>query len=185
MTLTKYRKIVKSLLKEFGMYSESAEKLVCMTAAHESGIFKYRRQLGVNPDGNVGGFGLGQVELNTENDLYQNYIKYRSGILHNIMSSYFPECIYLNISTTEFIETKYYQKKREILRYCDEYNALMIRLCYRRQAEALPQPDDEVGLARYWKKYYNTELGKGTVEKFLKDWDIAQQQEFKDKIEDF
>lgn len=32
-------------------------------------------------------------------------------------------------------------------------------------------PHTMTGLARYWKKHYNTDAGKGTVEKFLEDWD--------------
>ena len=43
------------------------------------------------------------------------------------------------------------------------------RAQYYRFSEALPEPGDYEGMARYWKKYWNTELGKGTVEKFLKD----------------
>lgn len=29
-------------------------------------------------------------------------------------------------------------------------------------------PEDDYGQAKYWKKYYNTDAGKGTPEKFLK-----------------
>lgn len=29
-------------------------------------------------------------------------------------------------------------------------------------------PDDDLGQAKYWKRHYNTEAGKGTPEKFLK-----------------
>lgn len=31
-------------------------------------------------------------------------------------------------------------------------------------------PDDIQGQAEYWKKYWNTSLGKGTVEQYMKNW---------------
>lgn len=47
---------------------------------------------------------------------------------------------------------------------------LMARLRYRVVREALPDPQDLEGLGKYWKKYYNTPLGKGTVEEFLRNY---------------
>ena len=46
----------------------------------------------------------------------------------------------------------------------------MARIHYLRVPEALPAADDVVGLAAYWKRYYNTELGAGTVEKFVESY---------------
>ena len=37
--------------------------------------------------------------------------------------------------------------------------------------EKLPNSYDIEGLAKYWKKYYNTEGGKGTVEKFIEKYE--------------
>jgi hypothetical protein len=45
------------------------------------------------------------------------------------------------------------------------YAAALCRVHYRRVREALPNEDDAEGMARYWKKYYNTVAGAGTVEK--------------------
>jgi hypothetical protein len=47
------------------------------------------------------------------------------------------------------------------------YAAAMCRVFYLRVPERLPQADDSAAMARYWKRYYNTHLGKGTVEGFL------------------
>lgn len=46
------------------------------------------------------------------------------------------------------------------------YATAMARVFYRRVKEALPAADDLDGMGRYWKKYYNTPLGRGTVEEF-------------------
>ena len=43
------------------------------------------------------------------------------------------------------------------------FQIIMARLYYYRFSEALPAYDDIEGLAKYWKKYWNTELGAGTV----------------------
>ena len=47
------------------------------------------------------------------------------------------------------------------------YAAAMCRIFYLRFQKPLPQPNDWEGMARYWKKYYNTHLGAGTVDGFL------------------
>lgn len=49
------------------------------------------------------------------------------------------------------------------------FAAAMCRIHYYRQPSALPDVGDELGLAGYWKNFYNTELGDGTVAKFVND----------------
>ncbi len=44
---------------------------------------------------------------------------------------------------------------------------LFARLRYRVIPSPLPEAYDLLGLANYWKKYYNTYLGAGTVQDFL------------------
>ena len=45
------------------------------------------------------------------------------------------------------------------------YQIAMARVHYLRVNEKLPRHDNVTGLALYWKKYYNTMLGKGTPAK--------------------
>lgn len=53
----------------------------------------------------------------------------------------------------------------------DLYLAILVcRLRYRVVPEPLPAADDLLGLARYWKKYYNTYLGKGTESEFIANY---------------
>lgn len=49
----------------------------------------------------------------------------------------------------------------------------MCRLLYRRIKEPLPHERDVLGMARYWKRYYNTSLGKGSVEVAMKSFEVA------------
>lgn len=42
------------------------------------------------------------------------------------------------------------------------------RLKYRRDKHSIPSFKDVENQAKYWKRVYNTELGKGTVEHFMK-----------------
>lgn len=49
------------------------------------------------------------------------------------------------------------------------FAAAMCRIDYWRESEPLPDVGDELGLAGYWKSFYNTELGDGTVAKFVND----------------
>jgi hypothetical protein len=46
----------------------------------------------------------------------------------------------------------------------------MARLVYLRAPSPLPQDDDIEALAAYWKKYYNTDLGAGKVQDFIKHY---------------
>ena len=45
--------------------------------------------------------------------------------------------------------------------------AVFCRLKYKRDKYALPKANDLEAQAKYWKRVYNTHLGKGTVEHFM------------------
>ena len=47
---------------------------------------------------------------------------------------------------------------------------IMCRLRYLIVPETLPTADDVEALAQYWKKYYNTIYGSGTIEEFKKHY---------------
>ncbi len=53
----------------------------------------------------------------------------------------------------------------DLLRCCDKAGVLFARLHYFRFPEAIPAALEEQ--ARYWKKYYNTESGSGTVQRYV------------------
>ena len=95
--------------------------------------------------------GIFQMEPATHNSLYANYINYRPPIKANVENWVAP--VLLN--------------RAEQMAWNLGYATVMARIRYFREKEALPAADDDQGLARYWKRYYNTPLGKGTEEEFV------------------
>ena len=135
-------------LMDMDMLSRSAEKLLLMTAAHESGGFRHARQIGGGP-----ALSYYQIEPDTLVDLYRNYLGYRperKGLLDQFLpaDSTGPETALMD----------------------PVYATAAARMIYYRVPEPLPDMEDDTEMARYWKTYWNTHLGKGTGEKFLDDW---------------
>lgn len=136
---------IKPVNERLGMGSKSAENLLLGTAAHESLMGHFLKQ--------VGGPALGiyQEEPASHADLYNNYLSY-----HPIIKERLDR-----LSTTVSI----LGREKELITNL-QYATAIARLTYYRVAEKLPEADDLDGLAKYWKKYYNTELGKGSIEDF-------------------
>lgn len=167
MNKIKCKILIKKILKEFGLYSKDASELILMTIIHESSNFKYRRQLKTytetfSDESDVGGFGLGQIELNTHASTYEHQLRYKKERLKKIIK-YFNLKDYDNV--IDYINNKEYKNNKKLLQYNDEYNILFIRLRYIPFPEKIPS--DIEGKAKYWKKYYNTSIGKGKIEDFI------------------
>ena len=135
-------KIAKEVCERLGMYSENAVKLIIATGKAESGF----RALEQTKGPAVGFF---QIEPDTINDVMDNYAHYRPHIMQELID------LGLKQDNQEFSVLSNIALQ---VAFC--------RLCYRRVPESIP--DNLEDMARYWKKYYNTEKGKGTVEHFLK-----------------
>ncbi len=79
-------------------------------------------------------------------------------------------------ATFDWLQRKYGGAFDFLLRRADEmvwdlrFAILMARLRYRIVQETLPPAGDIDALAAYWKKYYNTEKGAGTVSQFVLNW---------------
>ena len=145
--------IVRPVCKFLGLWSEAAEELLMGTAAQES-HFSYVDQLDGSRQYVLGpALGLWQMEPATERDLFINFLKYK------------PE-----------LKTKVEQFFGEWIPGCPplmgdlHYQAALARLHYYRVKEALPGVADLRGQARYWKQYYNTFRGKGTVEEYIQNY---------------
>ena len=146
-------------------YSESAVDLLMMTAAHESKGGTFLRQVGM--EGEEGAFGPYQTELATYNDIYKNFLRHRE---------------YLRILIQD-ISTYAHTNGAELINNL-AYATAIARVHYYRVSEALPVPppldncidgqhQDSLylwDLAKYAKKYYNTEAGKATPEKYYQDY---------------
>ena len=56
------------------------------------------------------------------------------------------------------------------------YACSMCRVHYLRCSDVLPSAGDIDGQAAYYKRWYNTPLGKGTVEQYIDNWHRAMAQ---------
>ena len=142
LDLSQLRKhIIRPALEAIDAHSPAAENLVLGTALVESGL-RYVAQLNNGP-----ARGLWQMEPATAEDIHRNYLAYRPKLRDQVKSLMFagagPEA---NL-TGNLI-----------------YGAAMCRIHYLRVSEPLPFSDDARGMARYWKRYYNTALGDGDVD---------------------
>ncbi len=138
--------IVVPALTGLNRWSEWAEKLMMGTAAQESGLI-YTRQLGNGP-----ARGYFQMEPATHDDCWTNYLNFRSSLRAKVLAVRAGS----GTPTAAEMETNHL------------YAAAMARVRYMRVAESIPT--DGRGLARYWKTYYNTPLGAGTVAEFVANW---------------
>jgi len=139
-------------LKRLGLHSKAAENLVMGTAAQESKMGEYLKQLGDGP-----ARGIFQMEQATEKDIWINYLAYKPKLRDKVLA----------ITATK---TPYYQDE---MLYNLRYAAAMCRIHYLRKRGSLPDHDDVEGLGSYWKDHYNTYLGRGTVEEFVRNYRLT------------
>jgi hypothetical protein len=128
---------------------DAAEELLLGTAVQESLNFKYRKQIGGGP-----GLSYYQIEKSTHNDIWENFLKYRKGLADKVSTL-------LSSSSAD---------KLAELETNDKYATAMARVHYIRVRDALPAAGDVNAQAQYWKKYYNTPLGKGKVSEYVEKW---------------
>jgi len=136
--------VVVPVLRELQMNSKAAMRLVIGTGLVES---KYTHIKQVNGPA----LGFWQMEPKTHDDIWSSYLLYRLDIakrLNNFHLDY---------------------KDSDQLIYNMKYACAMCRIHYWRSPMPLPDANDIEGLGRMWKLVYNTEQGKGTVEKFVNE----------------
>ena len=138
------RQIIAWSLKEMGLYSKDAIDLVYKTGNAETG-YRHLKQMGGGP-----AIGFWQVEPATLIDIMDNYVKYRPELEKRLKS--------LGFSRND-IETRVMSNIA--------LQAVFCRLKYKRDRYALPKANDLEAQAKYWKRVYNTHLGKGTIEHFM------------------
>jgi len=137
------RPLVKEEIKNLGMDSLAAENLLLGTAAVETDMGLYLKQI----EGPARG--IYQMEPDTEKDIWQTYLSVNPQIAAIVSRTMIPHRPF-NQALGNFY-----------------YATAMARVHYWRFPEPLPEHDDVDGLATYWKKYYNTRDGSGTVEDFV------------------
>lgn len=145
--VNEFRETVISVLKELDLYSPAAEELIVGTAAHESGLQDIQ-QYGGGP-----ALGVCQMEPSTHDDIWDNYLAYRSSRSESLRDMFGAAA-----------------GDADSLLGNVPYSVAMCRMHYCRVAEALPDADNLRAQAEYWKEHYNTALGAGTVKKYIDDY---------------
>jgi len=141
------RFFIRGTLQLAGLWSPPAEELLLGTAAQESHLGKYRRQIGGGP-----GTGIYQIEPATERSLWKDHITYRPALAVMIM----------NISGVSGPDTM-------ALEFNLAYQTLMARLRYYAWVKA-PIPDDLHNQARYWDQWYNCNPNAGTPDEYVANY---------------
>ena len=139
------RNLVNEVLLKMELHTPEAVELILGTIAQESAGGKYIRQI-TGP-----ALGICQMEPATFKCIVNNYIKYKPELGRVIMFASGVSAL-----------------KSEMLEYNLAFSIAMCRIHYLRVSEALPH--DLEGYAKYWKQYYNTVHGKGTVEEFIANY---------------
>ena len=129
-----------------GLYSHAASNLLLGTAIQESRL-TYLKQLGGGP-----ALGVYQIEPATLRDIHENYLNRKPDMklaVGNIRGFIDDELAVIGNL---------------------HYATAIARLVYFRDKMPLPDADDFEGLAKYWKRVYNTPAGKGTEQEFLENY---------------
>lgn len=138
------RNIIRISLEPFGWWSQEAEELLLMTAAHESQLGKFNEQI-VGP-----ALGLYQMEPDTLQDNYLSWLCYRKPILNKITEvSGAPPLV--SILSLQFNPI---------------YATIHARIKYLRSPGKLPK--DPWLMAEYAKDHFNTHAGKATPDEYYK-----------------
>ena len=141
--------IIIPALSKLNAYSKDAEELLVFTCATASNGGEYIHQV-KGP-----ALGIFQCEPATYADLWRNYIIHRTRLTM--------------IFSLKFNTNGIPPSERVV--YDLDYAAAMARVHYMRVPEALPSGQDVDGMWAYYKKYYNTELGKATKKKSIEAYE--------------
>lgn len=128
--------------------TDEAVDLLMLTAAQESHMGEYLYQIGGGP-----ARGVFQIEPDTCNDLIKNFIAYTPSLyeyLWNFKSS-------SSNNLTELAGNIPHQITVARLEYWRHPEKLPVKTSYGDEYEYIE------ALAKYWKKWWNTSAGKGTV----------------------
>ena len=130
------------------MKSDAAINLLLGTCAQESAMGEYLVQIKGPAQG------IFQMEPTTFRDIWANFVSYKPDIEQKLRDDFRGRANNPSQMVTDL-----------------RYAAAMCRLHYYRVKDPLPRADDVWGLGHYWKKHYNTELGKGTVKEFVRNFE--------------
>lgn len=141
--------VVRPAQQRVDMWSIAREQIVIGTGLVESG-FKCLDQTTPGPGP---AYGFWQMEEPTHVDLWVNYINFQSSALRSVL--------------LEMAGVKFAPPLITTLHWNLMYAAAMCSVHYKRVPKKLPVAGDFEAMAAYWKQWYNTPAGKGTIEKAI------------------
>lgn len=148
--------IVRDTTQLMGMWSPSAENLLMGTCAQESRMAYYLTQYPKGP-------ARGPFQMESE----------KTGgcsTFEGVLSLVVPKAK----EKSEFLRQYNFTDDPDRMVWDLQFATIMCRLQYWRFEEPLPAYDDIKGLATYWKRYYNSVYGKGTVKDFIANYKLTR-----------
>lgn len=141
--------VIRPALQRLGLWSQAAENLVFGTGLAES-RYEFIDQTTPGPGP---AYGFWQMEKLTHDDLWQTYLPSQPSALTDVLRTIVGERS--GIPPVTALHGNLF------------YGAAMCRIRYKRVRAALPDAGDAAALATYWKQWYNTPLGAGSVAEAL------------------
>ena len=146
--------LIARVLKSMGHYSREAVDLLMVTAAQESHCGHYIRQIG-GP-----ALGIFQMEPETLLDIYENYLPRKPQLARKLS------------------ESRTYDRELDLEGNL-LYQIVAARVHFLRVPKAIPKREwfeaehaYVSALAGYWKQYWNTLAGKGSVKEAVQNYNI-------------
>ena len=150
------RELIKDTLRPINWWSEESEEQLMGTAAQETLLGRYLKQLGGGP-----GVGIFSMEdspprngkIFTHEDIWDNFLYFRPAYIERIrftcgVADYHPSALQGDL----------------------RYQILMARIHYLRVPERLPAVNDLIGQASYWDRYFNINPDKGFPAEYKKNY---------------
>ena len=143
------RGLITDVLMYLDLYSEDAVELLMLTAAQESHCGTYIKQV------RGPALGIFQCEPATAQDIYDNYLTFKPDL----------ESLIDSVSLLDQTASEQFDLKANLV-----YQIAMARIHYMRDKQAIPSKDDMAAQAAYYKRVWNTPLGKATEEEALDNY---------------
>ena len=138
------RDLIRETLRETGMYSKDAVELLMMTAAVETNLGEYIKQM------NGPGLGIFSIEPATHDDIMVRWINANTEGRKRFKAKLLQAMIGFAASL-----------KPDQLVFNLKYSIVVARLKY--YMDVRPIPNNPLDMAKYWKALYNTKYGDGNV----------------------
>lgn len=185
--------VIIPVLDYLRLNSPSAINLLLGTCAAESDMGHYLRQINFDFESHKGAFGIFGIELATDDAItdYLDRPSYKTKKVNSKLKYVMDEKrtarkqeLLLDVIGLRYSYFRY-QIKSKVSYSGDDtkntikanlvgnlyYQCAIARCRYLMTPDPLPAADDIEGLANYWKEHYNSIDGKGTIEKFVKNYE--------------